>query len=721
MDDAIRVQENFHILATSSLAAERPLVLKMDHTFCLSDPQGDFTRLGMGELGLYHDDTRYLSVMELRLGEMRPLYLSSTVRQGNDLMLADLTNPDIVLENGTVVPRGTVHIHRSKFLWQGSCHERLRLANHGLEPLHVPLSLLFDADYADIFEVRGTRRQRRGAMLEPRIEPSAVVLGYRGLDGEVRRTRIDFEPAPFELAAGRARFELRLEPQGTVALDVAVTCEPGGEPRLPLLFDEARGASEAVLADRRQGRCRIETSNDDFNDWLERSSADLRMMITDTAHGPYPYAGVPWYSTVFGRDGIITALEVLWMEPQVARGVLANLAALQAMDSDEARDSEPGKIVHEMRKGEMAVLGEVPFGRYYGSVDSTPLFAMLAAGYFERTADLAFMERLWPHVDLALRWMDRHGDRDRDGFVEYARRSANGLTQQGWKDSSDSVFHADGRIAEAPIALCEVQAYAYAARVGAAAIAAALGDGARAEELRAQAAGQQRDFEERFWSDEIESYALALDGDKRPCLVRTSNAGHALFAGIASAEHARRAARTLLDDLSFSGWGVRTLSAAERRYNPMSYHNGSIWPHDNALVAAGLARYGFKRETCRILSAMFEASTRLELHRLPELFCGFKRRPGDGPTLYPVACAPQAWAAGAVFLLLQAALGIRVDAAARRLELHNALLPEFLDTVTIEGLAVGDGSVDLVLRRHGDDVGVQVARRQGNVSVVAFK
>jgi glycogen debranching enzyme len=401
--------------------------------------------------------------------------------------------------------------------------------------------------------------------------------------------------------------------------------------------------------------------------------------------------------------------------------VLANLAALQAVETSAARECEPGKILHELRRGEMAALGEVPFGRYYGSVDATPLFVMLAAAYHERTADTEFARRLWPHVDLALQWMDRHGDHDGDGLLEYARRSDKGLTHQGWKDSADSVFHADGRLAEAPIALCEVQAYAYAARLGAAALADALGESQRAPALRAQAARLQADFEQRFWSDEIGTYALALDGRKRPCRVRASNAGHALFAGIASPEHARAAARTLLDDLSFSGWGVRTLSAAELRYNPMAYHNGSIWPHDNALIAAGLARYGLRREAARILGALFEASTWLDLHRMPELFCGFKRRAGEGPTGYPVACAPQAWSAGAAFLLLQSTLGLRVDAVARRVELHDPVLPDFLDTVTIEGLAVGEGSLDLVLRRHGQDVAVHVSGRQGDVSVAAFK
>lgn len=720
MEDVIRVQDNFYILATSSLAAEHPLVLKQGDTFGVFDQHGDISRYGLGEQGIYHDDTRYLSRMELRLGRTRPLLLSSTVRQSNDLLLADLTNPDIVLEDGAVVPRGTLHIYRTKFLWRGSCHERYRLANHGLSPVRVSLALGFEADFVDIFEVRGTRRERRGTLLEPRVEPSAVVLGYLGLDGVERRTRVDFEPAPRDLAAGTAHFELRLDPQATIVLEVIVTCEPGGEPRLPLLYEEAQAAAESLLGDLRIGHCHVETSNEAFNAWLNRSSADLRMMLTETVHGPYPYAGVPWFSTVFGRDGIITALETLWIDPSIARGVLATLAALQSEEVDEAKDAEPGKILHELRKGEMAALGEVPFGRYYGSVDATPLFVVLAAEYFDRTGDRDLLLRLWPHVERALRWMDGQGDLDGDGFVEYARRSANGLVQQGWKDSGDSVFHSDGRLADAPVALCEVQAYAYAARLGAARLAKALGvEGAG--HLRGQAHALRRAFQERFWSDELGTYVLALDGDKRQCQVRSSNAGHALFAGIASPEHARRVARTLMDDLSFSGWGVRTLSAAELRYNPMSYHNGSIWPHDNALVAAGLARYGLKHHAARIMNGLHDASTHLEMHRMPELFCGFKRRPGEGPTLYPVACAPQAWAAGAVFLLLQSCLGIEVEGATRRLLLNDPVLPEFLETVRIEGLAVGEGSVDLVLRRHRDDVGVHVARRQGDVSVLVAK
>jgi glycogen debranching enzyme len=369
----------------------------------------------------------------------------------------------------------------------------------------------------------------------------------------------------------------------------------------------------------------------------------------------------------------------------------------------------------------MAALKEIPFGRYYGSIDSTPLFVFLAGAYYERTADRAFIESIWPNLELALRWIDTHGDSDGDGFVEYQRRSKTGLVQQGWKDSQDSVFHADGTLAEPPIALCEVQGYVYAAKRSAADLAALLGRAEQADALRKQAEELRERFERAFWSEDIGTYALALDGRKRPCRVRSSNAGHCLLTGIAGPERARRTAQTLLANESFSGWGIRTVAASEARYNPMGYHNGSVWPHDNALIAAGLARYGLKDSVLGVMTGLFDASLFFDLHRLPELYCGFGRRPGEGPTLYPVACAPQAWAAASVFLLLQACLGLTINAPEGQLCFAYPLLPTFLKEVQVRGLKVGAASIDLLLLRHGHDVGINVLRREGRLEVRMVK
>ncbi len=721
MDDIIRVEDQYYILATSSLADDRIRVLKQDETFAVFDRYGDIQALGRGEQGLYHEGTRFLSRFVLRLGRNRPLLLSSTVKEDNALLTVDLTNPDFTTDGQVTVPRGTLHIFRTKFLWQGTCYERLRVFNYGRIGVDIPLYLHFDADFADIFEVRGLRRDRRGHKLEAVVKDDGIILGYAGLDRITRRTRLQCSPAPAEVLGSELRLEFMLPPKEEVTFDFTVSCE-STPPIAPIsLFDTAATAAADALDRFKSQDCEIYTSNEQFNDWLNRSRTDLHMMISHTTYGLYPYAGVPWFSTVFGRDGIITALQCLWMNPGIARGVLAYLASTQATAIIPAQDAEPGKILHETRHGELANLGEIPFERYYGSVDATPLFIILAVAYYDRTADHAFFEAIWPNIELALQWIDRYGDIDGDGFVEYARRSPKGLVHQGWKDSKDAVSHADGTLAEGPIALCEVQGYVYAAKRRSAEAAAMLGDVARAQDLMRQAQALQERFTRVFWSAELGTYCLALDGQKRPCRVRTSNVGHCLFSEIATGAHAEHTARALMADEAFSGWGLRTLAASEVRYNPMSYHNGSIWPHDNALTAYGLSRYGLREPVRKIFAGLFDASLFIDLHRMPELFCGFPRRPGEGPTSYPVACAPQSWAAASVFLLLQACLGLSVRGHPPLISFSYPLLPPFLREVRIKNLRVGEGSVDLCLRRHTEDVSVSIERRQGKIEVLTVK
>ncbi len=689
--------------------------LKEGDTFLVADPWGNVRRTGSGEQGIYHRGTRMVSRLELLLGGEDPFLLSSTVRRDNTFHAVDLADRDRV-----------VHVFRGQVLWAGALHERIRLTSYGAEPTRVELALRIGGDFADIFEVRGLSRKRRGRGRIHVRDPRTLVLAYEGLDGVERRATVRFSRQPDRLRTlpgekaptGEAVFVVTVEPRRPVELEYRVEFSPRNATR-PL----AETWEEAVrlLADRRARElaagARIETSNEEFNAWLERSRADLLMLTTPTEYGPYPYAGVPWFSTVFGRDGLIAALEVLSFDDSLARGVLRCLGATQADRDDPETDAEPGKILHEMRHGEMAATGEVPYARYYGSVDATPLYVMLAGAAWRRTGDRELLEESWPHVERAIGWITGPGDLDGDGLVEYRRRSPTGLRNQGWKDSDDSIFHADGKLAEGPIALVEVQAYVHAAFKEAAGLAAALDQDDRARELRERASAVRRALHERFWSEELGTFALALDGEKRPCLVRTSNAGHVLWTGSASREQARRTAEVLLSPGMYSGWGVRTVDAGAPRYNPMSYHDGSVWPHDTAIAARGLARYGFKREAARILGDLFEVTRYSGIQRLPELFCGFPRRPGEGPTLYPVACSPQAWAAGAVFFLVEACLGLSVHAARRLVRLERPWLPDGIEELTVRDLPVGDARVDLRVTRRGEVIGPEVLRRDGEVEL----
>jgi glycogen debranching enzyme len=717
-----QAQTQFFIPATASLHERRPRTLKHGDSFAVFDHSGDaIAGVGSPE-GLYHRDTRHLSHFYLTVNGLRPILLSSALRDDNATLTCDLANPDFMGEGGRVtVEHDLIHLRRTRFLRDGAVYERVTVRNFDSERQKISIGIAFAADFSDLFEIRGMTRLRRGETREPEVGEAQVLLSYVGRDDLERVTHLRFDPQPATLSDQQARFDLDLAPGERCALFVQISCyrpEPVAELSRHFLMSLRKAMAE--MKEARSRAASIRSTNDLFNEIAQRSIADIAMLSTQTEYGPYPYAGIPWFSTVFGRDALVTALQTLWLDPQISRGVLGYLAAHQATAFDAASDAEPGKILHEVRHGEMAELGEVPFRHYYGSIDSTPLFVMLAGAYLERTGDLDFVRGILPNIEAALDWIDTHGDRDGDGFVEYGRYTDQGLQNQGWKDSHDSIFHANGAGAVGPIALVEVQAYVFAAWNAMAAILTALGDEAGAERYRARALDMAERFDAAFFDADLGTYVLALDGQKQPCRVRSSNAGHALFTGLAKPERVEAVVRTLMAPASFSGWGIRTIASTEARYNPMSYHNGSIWPHDNALIAAGFARYGYREEAARVFDGLVAAASYVDMRRLPELFCGFPRRRAQGPTFYPVACSPQAWAAGAPLSLIQSCLGLAIHVEAKQLCLEQPVLPEFLGTLLLKGLSVGDARIDVALDRVAGKAVVKPMGGSGQARVVTI-
>jgi glycogen debranching enzyme len=676
----------------------RQFALKHGDCFIVADAYGDIH--GRGD-GLFLDDTRILSEYRLTIGDRPPSLLGASLSQDNVLFRTNLTNLPLPSAEGRKTRQGVIHIERTRLIWNDRLYERLALSNYGAQEVMVPLKLHFEADFRDMFEVRGSKRRQRGFSFEAQSGKDCVTMRYHGLDDVVRESTISFSRAPTRLVANEAEFQLCLRRRERETLFIEIGKTPEAPNRMRFRAAAAR-ARFGMRTKRRHGAT-IHSSGRVFNDWISRARADIALLTTDLPTGPYPYAGIPWFSTAFGRDGVISALQMLWVDPRLARGVLAFLAQHQATETLPFSDSEPGKIMHETRKGEMATLRELPFGRYYGGVDTTPLYIYLACAYADRTGDMEFIDMLWPSIKAAAEWMDRAIDRDPNGFVTYRRAADTGLANQGWKDSFDSVFHSDGRAPKGPIALVEVQGYAFAAYSSLAKLAKRRGELPRAEAWKARAERMRAAVEEKFWMEDRQFYALALDGDGSPCEVRTSNVGHLLFVGLPSHERAERVAEQLLSAPFHTGWGIRTLAEDEIFFNPMSYHNGSIWPHDSAICAAGLARYGNRDHVVRLMSNTFEAAVHFDM-RLPELFCGFPRAVGEAPIAYPVACLPQAWSSGSVFMLLQSCLGIQVDGWNGEVQVEQACLPIGIDSLTVRHLGIGKAVYDVTFQRFGDRV-----------------
>jgi len=698
MSELIQLENKFYISVNSTYADDRVKVLNHVDTFGIFDRWGDIKQIGEEVQGIYHNGTRFISNFELRINDRRPLLLSSAVKEENKILSVDLTNPSLSSADKNI-PKDALYIGRSKFLRLGSCFEHIRIINYDNEPYEFDLSLAFDADFRDIFEVRGMKRERRGEITEIMHSPDKKVrICYMGLDHTQRITEIYLSQPPDDwIRFNKAVYKIKLAPHEEWQIECALQFLNEGEKTDSISFSEAQKEIHKELQETNSLLARVTTSNELFNEWINRSQNDLSSLLARTAYGRYPYAGVPWYNTAFGRDGIITALEVLWLAPDIARQVLLYLSSTQATEVNPYQDAEPGKVIHEVRGGEMAALNEIPFARYYGSVDATPLFIMLAGAYYSRTNDAGLIKKIWPHIKAAMDWIDKYGDVDGDGFVEYQHKSANGLTNQGWKDSQDSIMYEDGRLVQPPVALCEVQAYVYDAKKQAAKLANICGQPDLAEQWKQQAATLKKKFNEQFWDEQLNCYVLALDGNKRPCRVVSSNAGHCLFTGIADEDKAEKLVARLLQPDMFSGWGVRTLGKKEKRFNPMSYHNGSIWPHDVALIARGFSKYGYIDEALQLVSGLFNASLFIELQRLPELFCGFDRRKGEGPTSYPVACSPQAWSVAAVFMLLESCLRLDIDAGKKQIHFYSPVMPEGIDFLEIKGLKLDEGYADLTL------------------------
>jgi glycogen debranching enzyme len=693
------------------------LIVRERSIFLLTDPDGNVAPGNKQGFGVYHADTRHLSAYRFSLNGTAPVLLLSTAELGY-AMEQVMTNPTLASYDGRMITRGSIEIRRSRVI-ADVVEERLRVANFNAFPVTLSLFYEFAADFADIFDVRGYERQRFGRHHDPRIEEQGVRYGYTGIDGKVRTTAIAFDRRPDYLDESSALFRVTLQPRETDALSFQVEVDDHDS------RETKRDRLEIVANEHRRWReesTQIQTDNDFFNRVMARSLADVRVLQSEQDEGEtYPAAGTPWFDALFGRDSCVLGMQMLAYRPTIARDVLRMLARWQGTRLDPEHDEEPGKILHEMRFSELSRAGELPYGPYYGSIDSTPLFLMLIAEYYQWTGDLRLVRELLPNIHAGLRWMDEHGDPERTGYLAYEKRSAKGLVNQGWKDSWDAITHTDGRLAEAPVSLAEGQGYAYAARVRIAPLLEKLHEPDLAAQLRKQAEGLRARFNAEFWMPDERFYAVAMDRGGRQVELVTTNPAHWLWSGIIDAPRAADVARRLLQEDMFSGWGLRTMTTASPRYNPIGYHLGTVWPHDNSIAAMGFKMYGFDDELNRVAGALFDAAVAFPYFRLPELFGGETRSEHNSPVPYPVACRPQSWAAGAFPMILQAILGLRAEAPEKRLRICNPKLPHWLNWVHVRNLRVGSGSISLQYRRQGAHTHVEVQKSTADIDVVVSK
>jgi glycogen debranching enzyme len=702
------------------------VVIKDDDPFFLTEPDGSVPLDEAHGFGLYYHDCRFLNGYELKIAGVKPAVLASTAARGNQAVF-QLTNPDLRLDSGPLIRKEYLQIE-----WQRAIdgahlalYDVISLENFELKPVTFPLSFTFRAAFEDVFAVRGLLPEKLGTARPPVWQEDTLSLIYDGADGLYRSLTVAFDPPPQATDATTAHFQISLEPRGRTQLLVTLLIAEAStldqvQPQAQHRPD--RQHVEAVLqrsADPRIGQeTQVHSDSLLVHDVIERSLRDLGVLESTLEDQPFFAAGVPWFATLFGRDSLITALQTLAYMPQIAEHTVRLLAKYQGQQVDEWRDEQPGKILHELRVGELARLNEIPQGQYYGTIDATLLFLIVIGHHAAWTGDVRLFQELRSHVDRALAWIAAYGDLNNDGYVAYQSASDKGLINQGWKDSGDAIVNADGSLARPPIALVEVQGYVYLAKRSLADLFERSGEHDEAARLRREAEQLRARFNRDFWLEDKGFYALALQADHQPAAVVSSNPGQALWTGIVDPDKAQRTVEALMADDMFNGWGVRTLSTQERRYNPLGYHLGTVWPHDNAIIAAGFRRYGFDDAFQRIFMGIVQASLHFDTFRLPELFAGFARTDYGIPVRYPVACHPQAWAAGAVPYLLQTALGLVPDAFAQRLRIVRPILPEATQYLEFRGLKVGSARVDLRFERTAEGVSVSALHVEGALDVV---
>ncbi len=723
------IERRRHILTKKTPAVGRGVatacVIKDRGVFLTTDRGGQIPMEGPHGFGLYYHDCRYLDGYLLRMNGRAPITLVSTTASGFRAIF-ELANPELPAAGGGVVGQHEVAIRWDRVVEgdRRALHEVLRVKNFAAEAVEITLGLTFRAEFEDVYAVRNLCARAPGKASAARWDGARLRFRYEGTDDLVRTTDVRCWRRPDDVDGREARFVLRLaaEAEEEIALSITLGEIRRGEP-------EPEAASEAPdieAIDRRQrahearharGLARPSTGHVPLQQVLQRSLDDLAMLRSELSDQAFYSAGIPWFVALFGRDSLLVAMQTLAYDPDVAAQTLRLLALHQGTADDASRDEEPGKILHEYRVGELAHTGVIPHTPYYGTVDATPLFLITLARHAAWTGQLDLFRELRANVDAALEWMARYGQSKTTGYLQYQSRATGGLGNQGWKDSGDAIVMADGTLARQPIALVEVQGYVYLAKTEVAALFDRAGEPATAARLRKEAAELKARFTRDYWLPNEGFFALALTPDG-PAAVLSSNAGQALWSGIVEPEEARRTSESLLHERMFSGWGIRTLAEDDRRYNPVAYHRGTVWPHDNALIVAGFRRYGFDDAACRVFEGMVDAAGHFSMRRLPELFAGFRRCDYGVPVRYPVACHPQAWAAASVPFMLERLLGLTPEAFDDRLRIVRPVLPASVRDVAIRGLRVGGAVVSLAFERQGDGrVEVRVLESEGTLDV----